>query len=118
VICGKVEIDPEDQGGETATNPTLVVEVLSDTTESYDRGTKFDHYQTVATLMQYVLVSLSVARVETFLRQADGTWQYVSFSGLEAVVPLASLDVDLSLAEVFMGVNFPPAPPLSLLEKI
>lgn len=117
VICGPVEIDPEDQGGETATNPTLIVEVLSDTTERYDRGTKFDHYQTVPTLQQYVLVSQNQPRVETFLRQSDGTWQYASFSGLEASAPLVSLQVTLPLAQVFTGVTFPPPLPLSLLEK-
>lgn len=117
VICGPVEIDPEDEHGETAINPTLIVEVLSNSTESYDRGTKFSHYQTIATLKQYVLVSQGQPMVETFLRQTDGTWQYASFSGLEAVVPLRSLDIELPLAEVFMGVAFPPTPPLSLLER-
>ncbi len=117
VICGPVETDPEDDKGETAINPTLIVEVLSDSTERYDRGTKFDHYQTIATLKQYVLVSQGRPRVETFLRQADGTWQYASFSGLDAVAPLLSLDIELPLSEIFMGVTFPPAPPLSLLER-
>lgn len=91
VICGPVQSDPEDERGETAINPTLIVEVLSDSTERYDRGTKFKHYQTVATLKQYVLVSQDQPLVETYLRQSDGTWQYASVTGLEAVAPLISL---------------------------
>lgn len=117
VICGPVETDPDDDAGETATNPTLIVEVLSDNTERYDRGKKFDHYQTIATLRQYVLVSQDQPKVDTFLRQPDGTWQYLSFAGLDAVATLASLDVALPLAEIFMGVTFPPAMSLSVLEK-
>lgn len=117
VICGPVETDPEDDAGETAINPTVVVEVLSDSTERYDRGKKFEHYQTIATLRQYVLVSQNEAKVETFLRQGDGTWQYACFVGTEAVATLASLEVSLPLAEIFMGVTFPPPVPFSLLEK-
>lgn len=117
VICGPVETDPEDDKGETAINPTLIVEVLSDSTERHDRSIKFDHYQTITSLKQYVLVSQNQPKVETYLRQADGTWQYASFTGLEAVAPLASLDVVLPLAEIFLEVTFPPTPPLSLLER-
>lgn len=117
VICGPVETDPEDDEGETAINPTLIVEVLSDSTERYDRSIKFDHYQTIPTLKQYVLVSQAQPKVETYLRQTDGTWQYASFTGLEAAASLSSLDVVLPLAEVYRGVTFPPAPPLSLLER-
>lgn len=117
VICGPVETDPEDDAGETATNPAVIVEVLSSNTERYDRGKKFEHYQTIATLKQYVLVSQEEAKVETFLRQGDGTWQYACFVGLEAVATLASLEVSLPLAEIYMGVAFPPPTPLHLLEK-
>lgn len=117
VICGPVETDPEDDRAETAINPTLIVEVLSDSTERYDRGTKFNHYQTVATLKQYVLVSQDQPLVETYLRQPDGTWQYAAVAGLDAVASLLSLDIALPLAELYMGVTFPPAPPLSLLER-
>lgn len=117
VICGPVETDPEDDKGETAINPTLIVEVLSDSTERYDRSIKFDHYQTIPTLKQYVLVSQAQPKVETYLRQTDGTWQYASFTGLEVAASLSSLGVTLPLAEVYRGVTFPPAPPLSLLER-
>jgi len=117
VICGPVTLDEEDEAGETVTNPTVIVEVLSDSTERYDRGTKFDHYQSIPSLKQYVLVSQDQARVETFLRQEEGTWQYVSFTGMEAVATLAALAIPLPLAEVFAGVEFPASPPLRLLPK-
>jgi Uma2 family endonuclease len=117
VICGPVTLDEEDEAGETVTNPTVIVEVLSDSTERYDRGTKFDHYQSIPSLKQYVLVSQNQARVEAFLRQGEGTWQYVSFTGMEAVATLAALAIPLPLAEVFAGVEFPASPPLRLLPK-
>ncbi len=117
VICGPVELDAEDDAGETVTNPAVIVEVLSDSTERYDRGTKFDHYQSIASLQQYVLVSQDQAKVETFLRQADGTWQYALCAGLEAVATLTALEVSLPLSEVFAGVEFPAVLPLRLLPK-
>lgn len=118
VICGPVELDAEDDGGETVTNPAVIVEVLSESTERYDRGTKFDHYQSIASLRQYVLVSQDQAKVETFLRQGDGTWQYALSAGMAAVAALPALEVLLPLAEVFAGVEFPAAPPLRLLPKV
>ncbi len=112
VICGPVEIDPEDDAGETVMNPGLLVEVLSDSSERYDRGTKFGHYQSIPSLKQYVLVSQNQPKVEVFLRLADGTWQYASFTGLGSLARLAALEVELPLAEVFAGVEFPKRPPL------
>jgi Uma2 family endonuclease len=111
VVCGTPAVDPEDTKGETFTNPRLVVEVLSPTTESYDRKTKFDRYREVSSFREYVLVSQDVSRVETFFVQDDGTWGFDVAIGTEGAIRLRSLNVDLSLAEVFAGVEFPPASP-------
>ena len=117
VICGEPEIDPEDSDGETVINPALIVEVLSDSTERYDRGTKFKHYQTITLLRQYVLVSQDQARVETYLRQSDGTWVYAETHGLDASVPISALGVSLPMAELYAGVVFPEKPVLRVLPK-
>ena len=108
VICGPTEFDPLDLGRGTALNPTLLVEVLSPSTVAYDRGTKFENYQQIESLREYLLVSQAVPRVESFLRQPDGTWLYTATSGPEASVRLASLNVAVPPAEVYAGVTFPP----------
>jgi Uma2 family endonuclease len=106
VICGPAQFDPNDRNQTTITNPTLVVEVLSEGTEAYDRGKKFERYREAETLKEYVLVLTTEPRVETFLRQGDGTWLFTSYSGLDAVTRLRSLEMDLPLAEVFGGIEF------------
>ncbi len=112
VICGEPIADPDDGQGETFLNPRLIVEVLSPSTERYDRQEKFDRYRGVESFREYVLVSQDQARVETFHRQADGTWAFNAFTGLDATVRLRSLgDLDLPLAEVYAGVEFPPVEP-------
>jgi Uma2 family endonuclease len=64
----------EDEGADTLTNPELIVEVLSTTTEAYDRGEKFEHYRSIPSFREYVLVAQDKPLVEHFVRQADGTW--------------------------------------------
>lgn len=109
VICGPTEYDPNDPTRQTVTNPRLIVEVLSPSTEAYDRGEKFDRYSRADTLQEYVLVSQLAPRVQTFQRRKDGSWLFRHYSGLEAVARLESIGVELPLAEVFAGVVFPPA---------
>jgi Uma2 family endonuclease len=110
VICGRPELDLDDARGQTVTNPRLIVEVLSPGTEAFDRGEKFRRYLKIASFQEYVLVSQCAAVVETYSRQPDGSWSFRVHEGLEAVAPLASVKVDLPLAEVFRGVEFEPPP--------
>ncbi len=106
VICGAVEQPPESD--HTALNPTLIVEVLSDSTEAYNRGRKFEHYRSLPSFREYVLVSQKEPLVETFFRQPEGNWLFSAVRGLDATVRLHSLGVDLRLSEVFLAVEFPP----------
>ena len=96
VICGDLEFD--DELKDTILNPTVLVEVLSPTTEAYDRGKKFDHYRQIASLREYVLVSQDEPRVERFLRNNDSTWTLA--------IALPSIGVTLPLSEVFIKVDF------------
>lgn len=107
VICGEPQFDSLDKRRQTVINPRLVIEVLSPSSEGDDRGEKFARYSGIDSLQEYVLVSQVTPKVETFLRQEGGAWLYYSFEGLEAVAKLRSIEVDLSLAEVFAGVEFP-----------
>ena len=104
VLCGPPEFVPGTN--DTVLNPSLLVEVLSDSTEAYDRGTKFEHYRQIPTLREYLLVSQKAPRIEQFTRQPDGRWLLNEVAGLEAMLELPSLQITLSLAEVFARVDF------------
>jgi len=106
IICGPAQLDLADSKGETVTNPRVVVEVISPSTESYDRKTKFDGYRRVESFEEYVLVSQDVPRIETFRRQADGSWAFMVFTGLGEVAKVQSVQIDLPLAEAYDGVDF------------
>ncbi len=110
VVCRPLERVPGHD--DMITNPTLIVEVLSDSTEAYDRGQKFAHYRTLPSFAEYVLVSQKQPLVEVFFRLADGTWQLTPVHGREASVRLQSLGVELRLAEVFDRMEFPEIAPL------
>ena len=106
VLCGPRETDPNDSTGETYTNSKLIIEVLSPSTEIYDRGEKFRQYLQLDSLQEYVLVSQHVRRVETYFRQPDGTWLFRNAA--EGSVPLPSIGVELPLDEIYAGVELPP----------
>jgi Uma2 family endonuclease len=89
-------------------DPTLVVEVLSETTESYDRGLKFEHYRTLASLRHYLLLTQDRAHAELYARGPEGVWYLSEATGLEAEVRLSAWEVALPLAEVCRNVDFPP----------
>jgi Uma2 family endonuclease len=106
IVCGPVETAEED--ADTITNPRVIVEVLSPSTERYDRGAKFRNYQQLPSLTEYILVAQDEAVCERFVRQADGSWALVSFVGPEAVLAFASVPVQVPLADLYAGVEFPP----------
>jgi Uma2 family endonuclease len=105
VVCGPRNFFKED----TLLNPSLIVEVLSDSTEAYDRGKKFEHYRQVPSLQEYLLISQQEPRIEQFIRKPD-RWEFCEAAGLSAHLDLPSLGVSLDLAEVFANVEFVPAP--------
>lgn len=104
VGCGEPEFADDKQT--TLLNPQLIVEVLSDSTEAYDRGKKFDHYQSIASLREYVLVAQDRPHVDHFARQPDDRWILTSYEGLDAVVECPSLGCTIPMAEVYANVKF------------
>jgi Uma2 family endonuclease len=108
VICGPARF--VEGTNDTVVNPTILVEVLSDSTEAYDRGTKFEQYRQIPTLQEYLLVSQKAPRIEQFKRQANGEWLLKIAAGLDQSLELPSLGIVISLAEVFAQVDFIPAP--------
>lgn len=111
VICGPLEFDEQDERRETVTNPRVIVEVLSPSTEAYDRGEKLRRYLRIPSFSEYVLVSQAAAVVETYARQPDGLWVFHIYEGMGVTARLRSLEIDLPLAEVYAGGDFPPPPP-------
>jgi Uma2 family endonuclease len=107
IVCGKPEF--EDDYLDTLTNPQVIVEVLSDSTESYDRGRKFAHYRTVESLQEYVLVSQYECRVERFERREDGSWIYSEVSDPHGSVALNSVTLRIPLTRIYHGVDFSAA---------
>lgn len=101
VTCPPVELDPID--ADTIANPRLVVEVLSDSTEAFDRGDKFIGYRSVPSLVDYLLVSQHFARIEHYSRQEDGSWVLRTY-GAGAMVPVVSLDIELPVDDLYEGV--------------
>lgn len=106
VICGTIQRDPEDK--QAATNPRVIFEVLSKSTESYDRGKKWEFYQQLDSLREYLLVSQEDAIIAQFYRQDSGTWQYRLINGLDRTLQLESLGCQLPLTEIYDHVTFGP----------
>lgn len=92
---------------ETLLNPTLIVEVLSPSTDVYDRTTKFEHYAQMESLTDYLLISQDRVLVEHFRRQENGGWLLRSYNGREQQVELPDLGIVLPLTELYEGVEAP-----------
>jgi Uma2 family endonuclease len=104
-LCGPAEF--EDSHVDTLLNPTLIVEVLSESTEAYDRGKKFEHYRKIPSFTEYVLVSQDHYHLERYSRQEDGRWLLSECSGLETSMELTSIGCTLAMADVYEKVELP-----------
>jgi Uma2 family endonuclease len=92
-------------------NPRLVVEVLSPSTELFNRTTKFERYRQLGGFEEYVLVSQDRPQIEWFYRYPDGVWRFDVRTGMTETLRLRSLGIELLFAEVYLGVKFPLEPP-------
>jgi Uma2 family endonuclease len=106
VVCGKSQL--ANTSPDMLFNPTLIIEILSSSTEAYDRGDKFMAYQGIPDLREYVLIAQDKTVIETWLRQSSGKWLYDVAAGVESSIMLESVACTLNLSEVYAKVNFPP----------
>jgi len=106
VMVSDAEPAFEHRGGDTFLNPILLVEVLSKSTESYDRGRKFSHYQKLPSLREYALVSQHEFRVEQYVRQADGKWLYTETTDPKGHVVFDSIACRIPMEGLYHRVNF------------
>ena len=114
VGCGPLEF--EDASLDILLNPVVLMEVLSPTTESNDRGWKFAHYRQMATLTDYVMLSQYQPLVEHYTRNSDNQWVLTELRGLEAVLRLLSIGCELPLAVIYERVEFASDPVMAALE--
>ena len=106
VVCGPRELDRED--AHAVTNPSLIVEVLSRSTEEYDRGDKFEHYKSIPSLQQYVLVSTREHHVDTWTRGHDDAW-ILAGAREGDVAALTAIGARLDVRELYDAAAEPPA---------
>lgn len=99
VVCEEPRF--EDATGDTLLNPLVIVEVLSNSTESYDRGRKFENYRQVPSLREYVLIGQRQRRIEKYLRQSDGSWVLTEVTGAEGEILLDTVGCSLSLERTY-----------------
>ena len=106
VICGERQI--EKMGGlDVLTNPQMIVEVLSPSTERFDRGDKFLYYKSIPNLQEYLLIAPARPYLSLFTKQGENEWVNRDADKLESAITLPTFGIDLLLSEVYLDVEFP-----------
>ena len=104
VVCGEPTF--HDKHKDVLLNPTVIFEVLSRSTQAYDRGEKFERYKSIETLRDYVLVSQDRPRLEHFSLQSDGSWAHAELEGVDAALTLDSINCHVALADIYDRIDF------------
>ena len=104
IICGKVEAI--DNQFDTATNPTVIIEILSPSTRNYDKGEKFTLYRDIESLQEYIVVDSEKISVEKYIRNEDGSWRFTEYKSLDQGISLDSVSVEIKLNEIYDDVEF------------
>ncbi len=104
VVCGKPNLD--DKNRHILTNPLVIVEVLSDSTESFDRRKKFQRYKQISSFREYVLIAQDVPQIDVFYKAEDGVWYPHTYVGLDEVMELRSLSIHFKLADIYQQIEF------------
>jgi Uma2 family endonuclease len=103
IVPRPIELQPGRK--DTVMNPTVIVEVLSDSTEAYDRGEKFATYRTIATLQEYLLIDQHQPLIEHYVKQSMNQWLFTEYNGEEAMVSLSTAPVELALVNLYENVE-------------
>jgi Uma2 family endonuclease len=112
IVVVRDEPQFEDKVLDTFLNPRVVVEVLSDSTEKYDRGTKFAHYRQLPSILEYVLVAQDRPLLERYVRQTDDTWVLTAFSDMALTFAFGTITVQTAITDIYRDVKFPDMPSL------
>lgn len=103
ILCGPPEFSPRDKN--SLINPQIIIEILSPSTEGYDRGDKFYKYSQIPSFIQYILIHQDKPVIDSFVRQEDGTWKMRKSAGIEAFLNIPSLDLHTSLKNLYLGLR-------------
>lgn len=104
VICGPIFFSDNRQ--DTVTNPVVLIEVLSPRTENYDRGRKFEHYRTIETLQEYIVVAQDRVHIEHYVRQDTSRWLFVDFSAINQTVHVGAINCTVPVDIVYENIPF------------
>ena len=105
-LCGEAKFE-KFKGLDVLVNPQLIVEILSDSTEAFDRGDKFTYYKSIESFSEYLLIAQHRPHVTQYVKQADNSWSYKEVNELSEKIYIASLDCELNLEELYQDVVFP-----------
>jgi Uma2 family endonuclease len=104
IVCGKPEL--LDDQFDNLLNPSVIIEVLSPSTEPHDKGTKFFNYQQIASLKEYILVSSTSALITTITKKDDGLWKFENITDMAAPLTIGATDQQIPLADIYDSVTF------------
>ncbi|MEP7110021.1 MAG: Uma2 family endonuclease [Ferruginibacter sp.] len=104
IICGEKE--STDDQFDTATNPSVIIEILSKSTKDYDKGSKFTLYRAIETLKEYILVDSTNISVEKFIRLTDNSWQLTEYKFLTDAFSISTVDIKILLSDIYEGLKF------------
>ena len=104
IVCGEPELS--DEHFDNLLNPSVIIEVLSPSTESHDRGTKFFNYQQIASLKEYILINSTSVLVSTITKKDDGLWKFENITDAAALLTISTINQQLPLADIYDGVTF------------
>ena len=104
IVCGKPEL--LDDHFDNLLNPSVIIEVLSPSTESYDRGNKFFTYQQIPSLKEYILVDTSAISIQTIVKKDDGLWKFDAVTALTSSLTIATIEQQIMLSDIYHNVEF------------
>lgn len=117
LVCSKPEFT-DAKKRDTLLNPLVIIEILSPSTERYDRGMKFQHYRTIESLQEYILIAQDAYSIEQYTRHEKNKWILTEAAGINASITLSSLTITLSLADAYEQVEFPTPSPATITRDI
>ena len=104
VICGEPELT--DDKFDTATNPSVIIELLSNSTRNYDKGEKFSLYRDINSLQEYILIDTEKIHVEKHIRNADNSWQLTDYKSIENSFSISTIQLGFLLKDIYEGISF------------
>jgi Uma2 family endonuclease len=104
IICDKADLT--DDKFDTATNPAVIIELLSKSTRNYDRFEKFSLYRDIASLKEYILVDTQKIHIENYVRNADNTWQLTDYNAISDNLIITAVNISVSIADIYAGLSF------------